>query len=102
MADAEKAAHPAALPVDGHSAGGGPVYTSSRPRSDPLLRELFCHPVDVHPLGPVGNYGYQEQEFRDGELVDVDTDIEAEEDDDDEGDRIAEEMFEDFESSYEE
>lgn len=48
-----------------------------------------------------GNYGYQEQEFRDGELVDVDTDIEAE-DDDDEGDRIAEEMFEDFESSYEE
>ncbi len=49
-----------------------------------------------------GNYGYQEQEFRDGELVDVDTDIEAEEDDDDEGDRIAEEMFEDFESSYEE
>ena len=48
-----------------------------------------------------GNYGYQEQEFRDGELVDVDTDIEAEEDDD-EGDRIAEEMFEDFESSYEE
>ncbi len=49
-----------------------------------------------------GNYGYQEQEFRDGELVDVDTDIEAEEEDDDEGDRIAEEMFEDFESSYEE
>ena len=49
-----------------------------------------------------GNYGYQEQEFRDGELVDVDTDIEAEEDDDDDGDRIAEEMFEDFESSYEE
>ncbi len=49
-----------------------------------------------------GNYGYQEQEFRDGELVDVDTDIEAEEEEDDEGDRIAEEMFEDFESSYEE
>ncbi len=48
-----------------------------------------------------GNYGYQEQEFRDGELVDVDMDIEAE-DDEDEGDRIAEEMFEDFESSYEE
>ena len=47
-----------------------------------------------------GSYGYQEQEFKDGELVDVDA--EAEEEDDDEGDRIAEEMFEDFESSYEE
>ena len=46
-----------------------------------------------------GSYGYQEQEFRDGELVDVDAEAE---DDDDEGDRIAEEMFEDFESSYEE
>jgi DNA-directed RNA polymerase subunit beta len=41
-----------------------------------------------------GNYGYQEQEFRDGELVDV------EEDDEDEGARIAEEMFGDFDSSY--
>ena len=41
-----------------------------------------------------GNYGYQQQEFRDGELVDV------EEDDEDEGDRIAEEMFGDFDSSY--
>ena len=38
--------------------------------------------------------------YKDGELVDVDA--EAEEEDDDEGDRIAEEMFEDFESSYEE
>ncbi len=47
-----------------------------------------------------GSYGYQEQEFKDGELVDVDA--EAEEEDDNEGDRIAEEMFEDFESSYEE
>ena len=46
-----------------------------------------------------GSYGYQEQEFRDGELVDVDAEAE---DDDDEGDRIAEEMFEDFESFYEE
>ena len=46
-----------------------------------------------------GSYGYQEQEFKDGELVDVDAEAE---DDDDEGDRIAEEMFEDFESSYEE
>ena len=43
-----------------------------------------------------GSYGYQEQEFRDGELVDV------EEDDEDEGDRIAEEMFDDFDSSYDE
>lgn len=43
-----------------------------------------------------GNYGYQEQEFRDGELVDV------EDDDEDEGDRIAEEMFDDFDSSYDE
>ena len=41
-----------------------------------------------------GSYGYQEQEFRDGELVDV------EEEDEDEGDRIAEEMFGDFDSSY--
>ena len=46
-----------------------------------------------------GSYGYQEQEFKDGELVDVEAEAE---DDDDEGDRIAEEMFEDFESSYEE
>ena len=45
-----------------------------------------------------GSYGYQEQEFRDGELVDV----EAEDDEEDEGDRIAEEMFGDFDSSYDE
>ncbi|MCI8663344.1 MAG: DNA-directed RNA polymerase subunit beta [Hungatella sp.] len=44
-----------------------------------------------------GNYGYQEQEFRDGELVDVEDDEEE-----DEGDRIAEEMFDDFDSSYDE
>ncbi len=42
----------------------------------------------------LGSYGYQKQEFRDGELVGV------EEEDEDEGDRIAEEMFGDFDSSY--
>ena len=47
----------------------------------------------------LGSYGYQEQEFRDGELIDVE---EEEDEDEDEGDRIAEEMFDDFDSSYDE
>ncbi|MCI8516371.1 MAG: DNA-directed RNA polymerase subunit beta [Hungatella sp.] len=48
-----------------------------------------------------GSYGYQEQEFRNGELVDVEAD-EDEDDDEDDGDRIAEEMFGDFDSSFDE
>jgi len=54
VADAEKAAPPAALPASVHPAGGEPVRALPQSWCVPLLCGLLCHSGDVHPVGSVG------------------------------------------------
>ena len=53
VADTEKAARLAALPLGGLLATGGPVCAHPRPRAGPLLHKLLRRPADVYLLGQV-------------------------------------------------
>ncbi len=53
VADTEKAARLAALPLGGLLAASGPVYAHSQLRAGTLLHKLLRRPADVYLLGPV-------------------------------------------------